>query len=106
MKDVTTGKNRTFELGVGEVIDRPIYVIVGFMQGDQFNQQHQKNDKLYRPSVAKAQCIVGSEKVPDAGINCNYTIDKNSQAYGEIVCCFRKLAKDNILQPYISQKGF
>ena len=44
MKDVTNGKNWTFELGVGEGVDIPVYVIVGFMQGDWFNQQHQIND--------------------------------------------------------------
>ena len=106
MKDVTTENNWTFELGVGDGLDVPIYVIVGFMQRDQFNQQHQNNDTFYRPSVVNAQCIIGSEKFPDAGINCNYAIDKFSQAYGEIVSCFRHLAKDNILQPYITQKDF
>ena len=39
MEDVTAEKNWTFELGVGDGIDIPIYVIVGFMQRDQFNQQ-------------------------------------------------------------------
>ena len=106
MKDVTTENNWTFELGVGDGIDIPIYVIVGFMQRDQFNQQHQNNDTFYRPSVVNAQSILGSEELPDAGINCNYAFDKYSQAYGEIVSCFRHLAKDNILQPYIPQKDF
>ena len=69
------------------------------MQKVQFNQQHQNNDTFYRPSVVNAHCIIGSEKFPDAGINCNFAFDKFSQAYGEIVSCFRHLAKDNILQP-------
>ena len=106
MKDVTTENNWTFELGVGNGIDVPIHIIVDFMQRDQFNQQHRNNDTFYRPSVVHAQAIVGSEKFPDAGINCNYGIDKYSQAYGEIVSCFRHLSKDNILQPYITQKDF
>ena len=106
MKDVTTENNRTLELGVGDGIDIPVYVIVGFMQGDQFNQQHQNNDTFYRRSVVNAQCTIGSEKFPDAGIKCIYAIDKLSRAYGEIVSCFRHLAKDNILQPYITQKDF
>ena len=106
MKDVTTENNWTFEFGVGDGIDITIYVIVGFMQGDQFNQQHQNNDTFYRPSVVNAQCLIGSEKVPDAGIKCNYATDKYSQAYGEIVSCFRHLAKDIILQPYFTQKDF
>ena len=44
MKDVTTEKNWTFELGLGVGIDLPIYVIVGLLQKDQFNQRHQKID--------------------------------------------------------------
>ena len=51
MKDVTTESNWTFELGVGDGIDILIYVIVGFMQRDQFNQQHQNNDLFHKPSI-------------------------------------------------------
>ena len=104
LKGVTTENNWTFELGVGERIDIPIYVIVGIMQRDHLNQQHQNKDTFYRPSVVNAQCNISSEKLPDAGISCNYAIDKYSQAYGEIVSCFRHSAKDNILQPYILQR--
>ena len=39
MKYVTTENNWTFELGVGYGIDVPIYVVIGFTQRDQFNQQ-------------------------------------------------------------------
>ena len=106
MKGVTTGNNWTFELGVGDGIDVSIHVIVGLMQRDQFNQQHQNNDTFYRPCVVNAQCIIGSERFPDTGISFNYAIDKFSQAYGEIVSCFRHLAKGNILQPYFTQKDF
>ena len=55
--------------------------------------------------MANAQCIIGSEKFPDAGLNCNYAIETYSQAYGEFVPCFRHLTKDNILPPYITQKN-
>ena len=103
MKDVTTKNNWTFELGV-DGIDIPIHVIVGFTQRDQFNRKHRSNDTFYRPSVVNAQSINGSEKYPDDGINCNDAFDKYSQAYGEIVSCFRHLTKDNTLQPYITQK--
>ena len=43
LKDVTTENIRTFQSDVGDGIDIPIYVRVAFMQGDQFNQQHQSN---------------------------------------------------------------
>ena len=42
MKGVTIENVWFFELGVGDGIDLPIYVIVGFMQIYQFNQQYQK----------------------------------------------------------------
>ena len=107
MKGVTTENDWIFELGVEDGIDVSIYVKVGFMQRDQFNQQPQNNDTFYGPSVVNAQCVISSEKFPDAGINYNYAIDKCSQAYGGVVSCFRHLAKDNILQPYIyNQKDF
>ena len=106
MKDVLTENNWTFELGVGDGSDISIHVIVAFKRRDQFNQQHQNFDTFHRPSVVNAQCIVASEKLPDAGINCNYAIDKSSQAYGEIVSCFGNLAEDITLQPYITQKDF
>ena len=106
MNNVTTENNWTFEFGEGDGIDISIYVIVGFMQRSQFSQQHQNNVIIYRPGKLNAQCIIGSEKVPDAGIKCNFAIDKYSQAYGEIVSCFRYLANDKILQHYTTQKDF
>ena len=78
MKDVTTENIWTIRLGVGDGIDIPIYVIVALMQRDQFNQQHQNNDKFFRPSVVNSQCKIGSEKLPDAGRKCNFDIDKFS----------------------------
>ena len=56
--------------------------------------------------VVIAQCIIGSEKIPDAGTICNYAIDKYSQAYGKIGSSFRHFSKDKTLQPYITQKDF
>ena len=106
MKDGTTENNWPFELGVGDGIEIRFYKVAGYMQRDQFNQQHQNNDTFYRPIVVNAQGIIRSEKYPDAGINCSYAIDKNSQAYGGIVSCFRRFAKDNILKPLITQKDF
>ena len=106
MKAVTTENNWNFEFGIGNGIDVPIYIMVEFMQRDQFNQQHQNNDTFYRSSVLNAQAIIGSEKFPEAGINCKYAIDKYLQAYGETVSCFRPLNKEDILKPFIKQKVF
>ena len=101
---MTTRNNWSFELGVGNGVDIPIYIILGFMQRGQFNQQHRNKDTFYRSTVVNAQAMIGSENVPDAGINCNCAIDKNLQTYGKIVACFRNLAKDDIPQLYILRK--
>ena len=80
--------------------------MVGFMPKDQFNQRHQNNDTFYRSSVVNAKCNIGSETIPDSGINCNFAIDQYSQQYGEVVSCFKHISKENILQPYTTQKVF
>ena len=101
--DVTSENIWTFELGVKSGIDVPIHKIVGFMQREQFNLQ-QKNDTFYRPTAVNAQCITVSEKYPDAEKNFTYDVEKNQQAHGEIVSCFRHSAQDNISKPNITQK--
>ena len=54
MNDVTAENSWTFELGVGEGVDVPNYIIVGFKQRNQVNQQHRNNYTFYRPSVLNA----------------------------------------------------
>ena len=76
------------------------------MQRDQFNQQHHNNDTFCRPSVVNAQCIVGSEKFPNAGVICSFAIEKHSQAKAQNVSCFRLLAKVIFLKTFITQKEF
>ena len=64
-------------MGVG--IDVPIYIIVRFVQRDEFNQQHQVNGIFNRLSVLNAKSIFGSDKYPDVGINCIYAFDNDSK---------------------------
>ena len=106
MKDVTAENGWLFGLGVGDGINIPIYVIVGFMQRHQFNQQHRSEHNFSRPSVINAQRFIGIGKYPDAGINFNYAIGNFSQGYGEIDSCFKHFAKDIILQPFFTQEVF
>ena len=74
-----------FGLGEGNSIDIPFHVKVGFIQRDKFNKQRENNHAVYRLNVVNAQCITGSEKYPDAGINFSFAIDKYSQAYGNML---------------------
>ena len=45
---------------------------------------------------------VGTKKEPDASIDCEYLIEKSSQANGGTVLCFRHLSTDKIFQIYVS----
>ena len=106
MKEVNTQNLWTFELGVQEGINVPIWIFVAFQQNDRQNDQELNNDTFYRPLVTSAQCIIETEKYPDSGILLNYNDDDYSQGYGQIKEAFKALTKDNILQPYISQHDF
>ena len=60
-KYVTTGRHWAFQLRVQSGIDVPIFVLVDFMQREQFNQKQQKNDAFYWPTVVNAQCVMGNK---------------------------------------------
>ena len=106
MKEVNTQNLWNFELGTQEGINVPIWIIIGFQQQDRQSSQTENNDTFYRPSVTSAHCIIGTEKYPDSGILLNYDDDDYNQGYGEIKEAFRALTKDDILQPYISDRDF
>ena len=78
MKEVVTQKLRSFELGVQEGINFPIWNFVGFQQRDRQDSQNKNNDTFYTPPVTSAQCPFGTEKNRDSAIFFNY--DDCSQA--------------------------
>ena len=106
MKEVNTQNLWNFELGTQEGINLPIWIIIGFQQQGRQNSQNENNDTIYRPPVTSAQCIIGTEKYPDSRILLNYDDDNYNQGYGPIKEAFRALTKDDILQPYISDRDF
>ena len=106
MKEVNTQNLWTFELGVQERANVPIWIYVAFQQHDRQHDQTLNNDTFYRMPVSSAQCIIGTEKYPDSAILLNYDDDDYSQGYGQIKEAFKALTKDNILQPYISEDDF
>ena len=73
-REVTTANNWVFERGVRSGIGVLIFVLVEFMQRDQFNQQ-QHNITNYRQTVVNAQCFLRKENYPDARTKCNDAID-------------------------------
>ena len=94
-----------FESGSQENINVPIWIIVGFQRRDRQDSQNLKNDTSFRLPAISAQCIIGTEKYPDAGILLNHD-DDYSPGCGQIKEAFRALTKDDILQPYISDHDF
>ena len=69
MKEVNPQNLWTFELGTQEGINVPIWMFVAFQQNDRQNDQNLNNDTFYRPLVASAQCIIGTQNgVVPAGI--------------------------------------
>ena len=65
MKEVKTRKIWTFQLGMGEGINVPVWSIMGFQQQD---RQKLNNVTFYRPRVTSTQCIIGTQNCPDSGI--------------------------------------
>ena len=62
-KFVNVENNCTIRLGIQSAIDVSIQVLVGLMQGDEFNQQHRNNDTFFRPIRVDAQCNIVSGKI-------------------------------------------
>ena len=96
----------TFEFGIQEGINVPLWVLIFFHQIDRQYSQNLNNDTFYRHPVTTTQWIIGIEKYPDAGILLNYDADDFSQGSGQIKEAFRALSKDDILKPYISDHDF
>ena len=90
-----------FELGTQEGTTIPIGIIAGFQQRERQDSENINNDTFYRPPVTSAQCIICTEKYPDAGILLNYDDDDYSQGHGQIKEASRFLTKNDILNPYI-----
>ena len=106
MKEVNNQNLWNFELGSHENMNVPISIIIGFQKRDRQDSQNLNTDTFCRLPVVSAQCIIGTEKYPDAGILLNYEDDDYSKGYHQIKEAFKDLTKDEILQPYISDDNF
>ena len=106
MKEVNNQNLWIFELGSQESMNVPIWINIRFQRRDRQDSQNLNIDTFCRLPVVSAQCIIGTEKNPDAGTLLNYNDDEYSQRYGQIKEAFRALTKDDILQPYISDDNF
>ena len=93
MKEVNNQNLWNFELGSQESMTFPIWIIIGFQQRDRQDSQHSKNDTFYSSPVTSCQCIIGTEKYPDAGIILNYDDDVYSRGYHQIKEVFKAVTK-------------
>ena len=107
MKKVNNQNLWNFKLGSQTNMNVPIWIIIGFQQQDRQDSQNLNNDTFCRLPVVSTQCIIGTEKFPDAGIILNYDDgDDYAQGYHQIKKAFKALTKDDSVQPYISEKDF
>ena len=104
MKQVNNPWNS--ELGTQVNINVPIRIIIGFQQQDRQDSQNLNNDTFCRLPVVSAQCVIGTEKYPDAGILLNYADNDYAQGYHQNKQAFKARTKDDILQTYISVEDF
>ena len=81
MKEVNDQKLWNFDLGSEENMKVPIYIIKAFQQQDRHDSQKFNNDNFCRLPVVSAQCIIGTENYPDAGILLIYDDDDYAQGY-------------------------
>ena len=66
MKEVNNQNIWNFELGSQENTNIPIWIVIGFQQQDRQDSQNLNDDTFCRLPVVCAQCVIGTEKYPDA----------------------------------------
>ena len=79
IKEVKNQNFWNFELGSQENMKVPIWINKGFQQRDRQDSQKLNGDTFRRLPVVSAQCVIGTEKYPDAGIILNYDDPDYSQ---------------------------
>ena len=98
MKQVKNQNIWNFELGSHENVKVFIWILIDFQQKDRQDSQNLNNDTFCRLPVVSAQCFIGAEKYPDAGILINYDVDDYRQAFSQIKEAFRASTREDILQ--------
>ena len=106
MKAVIFHNLCNFELGCQISMNVPIWIFAGFQPRDSQDSHKLNNHNFFRTPVSSAQGRNGTESYPAPGVLLNYDDDYYSRGFGQIKEAFRALAKDDILQPQISDHDF
>ena len=104
MKEVTTEKLESFEIGIE--INAPVWNFVSFQQRERESSQNLNNYTFYRVPVTSAHCLISTEIFHDSAVLINYDDVDFSQRYGQIKEAIKVLTKDDILKPYITEHDF
>ena len=83
MKEVNTQNFWTFHFLTQDGIIS-VWIIVGFQQKERQDSQNLNNVSFSNFPEISAQCLFGTEKIPDAGTIIKYDNDNYSQDYAEI----------------------
>ena len=84
VKEINIQHLENFELGFQESMKVPIWIIKGFQQSGRQDSQTLNIHSFCRLPVTSCQCIIGTQKCPDAGILINYGNDNYSQGNNQV----------------------
>ena len=79
-----------------------IWIFIGFQQRGRQDSRNINDDTIFSLPVIGTHFIIGTEKYRDAGIFLNFYDGDYSQRYDQVKEVFRALAKDDILEPHVS----
>ena len=102
MEDINNQVPLNFELGPPENMKMPLCMSKGFQHRARQDTENLNSDTFFRLPVTSAQCAIGTEKDPDAGILSKFEDDEYSQGYGKPEEAFRALPKKDNLKAYLS----
>ena len=106
MKEVKNQNVSNLDLGSQESMNVHIWRIVGSQQRKRQNWKNPIKDSFFRKPVASVHCIIRTENYLDVRILLNYDEYEYNQGYEHVKEAFRSLARDDILQPYLSSHDF
>ena len=94
------------EPGVGSRVDVSLLKMVAFQRRGRLSNQLPNSDRVFRPPVNFARCFNGTENLFDASIVLDDGAEKIYPSLRRIVSRSEQLTKNDIFQPYLTQKNF